>query len=159
MKAQGRCVKQPQNRQVWERRTSGSSSLKFGSVSDFDSDSASGNKRRHRTYQYDEKIEVVKNNELQVHVNATDIPPAVQQSIMQFSMAENTSEEELGARGPPPTNEVFQTSPNSTFVRPRVNNEPMDTTTSLDKNEPPFQTPRKFSTTFKRLVREKSKKT
>ncbi|CAH1109239.1 unnamed protein product [Psylliodes chrysocephalus] len=96
--------------------------------------------------------------------NYADIPITVQQTIHNFNTGEYTSEEEQGAWGPNPMgNWLLPTSPNSTW---NLWDNSLPQSMDIDKppsqtsqNELLFETPRKFSSNFQRLIREKSKLT
>lgn len=78
-------------------------------------------------------IKILENSKIKIHVNATDVPLAVQESIHNFNLGEYTSEEEQGASGPNSLGNWFlHTSPNSTFEL-QVNKLPQN----MDTEEPP----------------------
>lgn len=103
---------------------------------------------------------------IKIGVIQSDIPPNISQSIMNYKPGNITSEEEnAGAYGASTSNNTQEKLPHSlNSVFPLRTSgiasppERMDTY-QPPTNEVPFQTPKKFSANFQKLIREKSKKT
>lgn len=97
------------------------------------------------------------NKDVQIHVKTTDIPKQIQNTILAYNSEEIISEDDKRSKNT--ENEILPTSPNSTFVRPlRRSSESHMETQDTDRGLP-FQTPRKFSSNFQSLIKEKTKKT
>ncbi|CAH1115861.1 unnamed protein product [Psylliodes chrysocephalus] len=98
-------------------------------------------------------------------ITNTDIPATVQHKINNFHTDYTTSEDERGARGHLPVGDWYlPTSPNSSWNlrenSKQTQNMEIDKPQEQNKqHDLPFQTPRKFSSNFQRLIREKTKQT
>ncbi|CAH1107350.1 unnamed protein product [Psylliodes chrysocephalus] len=96
---------------------------------------------------------------IQIGVRSTDLPSNIDRGIFNYNSGNATSEEEKRDNGDPQSK--LPHSPNSVFpLRSKnspVNSIQMDTENTT--KELPFVTPRKFSSNFEKLIREKSRKT
>ncbi|CAH1115736.1 unnamed protein product [Psylliodes chrysocephalus] len=97
-----------------------------------------------------------------IGIRSTDLPANIDKTIFNFNNGNATSEEDRSSENqyPQGQNLLFH-SPNSTFpLRTKfspIKNSQMDTDPTKDNQ--PFITPKKFSSNFEKLIREKSKKT
>ncbi|CAH1107372.1 unnamed protein product [Psylliodes chrysocephalus] len=100
---------------------------------------------------------------IKIGIINTDISPTLAKSIMEYKAGSLTSEEENRDTNKGTQNSIddrnLPHSPNSVFpIRTTASPEAMETNT-VQSNEPPYQTPKRFSSNFQQLIREKSLKT